>query len=117
MNIRLEDFVKEYICTEQNIHIEDMQESVMQYGRMQRKIDDTCQEIDKLTAIHDAYGEYRLIHDKLEKYHWFVKKLDLLDTRSKIRMLHEKTERGKEDLLQLDEAKVSGTADRGADCK
>ena len=107
MNIRLEDFVKEYICTEQNIHIEDMQESVMQYGRMQRKIDDTCQEIDKLTAIHDAYGEYRLIHDKLEKYHWFVKKLDLLDTRSKIRMLHEKTERGKEDLLQLDEAKKS----------
>ena len=79
----------------------------MQYGRMQRKIDDTCQEIDKLTAIHDAYGEYRLIHDKLEKYHWFVKKLDLLDTRSKIRMLHEKTERGKEDLLQLDEAKKS----------
>ena len=75
MNIRLEDFVKEYICTEQNIHIEDMQESVMQYGRMQRKIDDTCQEIDKL----------------LEKYHWFVKKLELLDTRSKIRMLHEKT--------------------------
>lgn len=107
MNIRLEDFVKEYICTEQNIHIEDMQESVMQYGRMQRKIDDTCQEIDKLTAIHDAYGEYRLIHDKLEKYHWFVKKLDLLDTRSKIRMLHEKTEHGKEDLLQLDEAKKS----------
>ena len=32
MNIRLEDFVKEYICTEQNIHIEDMQESVMQYA-------------------------------------------------------------------------------------
>lgn len=27
MNIRLEDFVKEYICMEQDIHIEDMQES------------------------------------------------------------------------------------------
>lgn len=26
MNIRLEDFVKEYICMEQDIHIEDMQE-------------------------------------------------------------------------------------------
>ena len=114
MNIRLEDFVKEYICTEQNIHIEDMQESVMQYGRMQRKIDDTCQEIDKLTAIHDAYGEYRLIHDKLEKYHWFVKKLDLLDTRSKIRMLHEKTEHGKEDLLQLDEAKSQWNSRSGS---
>ena len=35
MNSKLEDFVKEYICMEQDIHIEDMQESVMQYGRMQ----------------------------------------------------------------------------------
>ena len=45
MNIKLEDFVKEYICTEQDIHMEDMQESVMQYGRMRRKIEDTSQEI------------------------------------------------------------------------
>ena len=35
MNIKLEDFVKEYICMEQDIQIEDLQESVMQYGRMQ----------------------------------------------------------------------------------
>lgn len=39
MNIKLEDFVKEYICMEQDIHIEDMQESVMQYGRMRQKIE------------------------------------------------------------------------------
>ena len=41
MNIKLEDFVKEYICMEQDIHIEDMQESVMQYGRMRGKIEET----------------------------------------------------------------------------
>ena len=41
MNIKLEDFVKEYICMEQDIHIEDMQESVMQYGRMRQRIEDT----------------------------------------------------------------------------
>ena len=34
MNIRLEDFVKEYICMEQDIHMEDMKESVVLYGRM-----------------------------------------------------------------------------------
>ena len=39
MNIKLEDFVKEYICMEQDIHIEDLQESVMQYGRMRSKIE------------------------------------------------------------------------------
>ena len=40
MNIRLEDFVKEYICMEQDIHIEEMQESVVLYGRMRKKIED-----------------------------------------------------------------------------
>ena len=37
MNIKLEDFVKEYICMEQDMHIEELQESVMQYGRMRGK--------------------------------------------------------------------------------
>ena len=45
MNIKLEDFVKEYICMEQDIHIEDLQESVMQYGRMRSKIEETLEEI------------------------------------------------------------------------
>ena len=48
MNIKLEEFVKEYICMEQNIHIEDMQESVMQYGYMQKRIMDICEEIKEL---------------------------------------------------------------------
>ena len=39
MNLKLEDFVREYICMEQNIHIEEMQESVMLYGQMRRKIE------------------------------------------------------------------------------
>ena len=68
MNIRLEDFVKEYICTEQNIHIEDMQESVMQYGRMQKKIEDTCEEIRQLKAMKEAFNEYDLLREKQEKY-------------------------------------------------
>ena len=35
--------------------MEDMQESVMQYGRMRRKIEDTSQEIRRLTAIREAF--------------------------------------------------------------
>ena len=45
MNIRLEDFVKEYICMEQDIEIQDMQESVMRYGQMRSKIEATLKEI------------------------------------------------------------------------
>lgn len=51
MNIKLEDFVKEYICMEQDIHIEDMQQSVTEYGRLRHRIEDTCREIDSLKAI------------------------------------------------------------------
>ena len=54
MNIRLEDFVKEYICMEQDIHIEDMQESVILYGRMRQRIEDTAEEIGQLQAIRRA---------------------------------------------------------------
>ena len=43
MNIKLEEFVKEYICMEQDIHIEDLQESIMQYGRMRSKIEETME--------------------------------------------------------------------------
>lgn len=55
MNIKLEDFVKQYICTEQEIYIEDMQESVMQYGRMRKRIADTCGEIEELKKIQKAH--------------------------------------------------------------
>ena len=57
MNIKLEEFVKEYICMEQNIHIDDMRQSVTEYGRLRHRIEDTCKEIEKLKEIcgqHEA---------------------------------------------------------------
>ena len=58
MNIKLEDFVKEYICMKQDIHIEDLQESVMQYGRMRSKIEETMEEIRRLQLICEKYQQY-----------------------------------------------------------
>lgn len=55
MNVRLEDFVKEYICTEDDIHIGDMQESVMQYGRMKKKLDDTVREMEELKSLRASF--------------------------------------------------------------
>lgn len=43
---------------EMDIHIEDMQESVMQYGRMRKKIEDTCVEIRDLEEIRQAFASY-----------------------------------------------------------
>ena len=68
MNIKLEDFVKEYICMEQDIHIEDMQQSVMEYGRMRKKIEDTCQEIEYLKEISGQYQEMAGLQKERDAY-------------------------------------------------
>ena len=58
MNIKLEEFVKEYICMEQDIQIEDLKESIMQYGRMRSKIESTMEEIEELKKIDGIYQDF-----------------------------------------------------------
>ena len=58
MNIKLEEFVKEYICMEQDIQIEDLKESIMQYGRMRSKIESTMEEIEDLKKIDGIYQDF-----------------------------------------------------------
>lgn len=103
MNSRLEDFVKEYICMEQDIHIEDMQESVIQYGRMQKKIMDTAEEINRLQEILDAYKEVTQKRKEIEKYEYFTKKLEILRGREEITELEDKVQLHKKDLATLKE--------------
>lgn len=78
MNIKLEEFVKEYICMEQDIHIEDMQLSVMEYGRMRKKIEDTCREIARLKEICDQHRVVEGIKTQMGDYGYYAAKLDIL---------------------------------------
>ncbi len=103
MNSRLEDFVKEYICMEQDIHIEDMQESVIQYGRMQKKIMDTAEEINRLQEISDAYGAVTQKREEIERYQYFTQKLEILRGREEIAELEDKIQFHKKDLEVLKE--------------
>ncbi len=90
MNIKLEDFVKEYICMEQDIHIEDLQESVMQYGRMQSKIDETMKEIGCLTDIREAYQAYEEKQQASESCNYQIERLEMLQLSRKIEETHER---------------------------
>lgn len=103
MNSRLEDFVKEYICMEQDIHIEDMQESVIQYGRMQKKIMDTAEEINRLQEISDAYGAVTQKREEIERYQYFTQKLEILRGREEIAELEDKIQLHRKDLEVLRE--------------
>lgn len=107
MNIKLENFVKEYICMEQDIHIQDMQESVLQYGRMRKKIEDTSREIKELEEISQAYEAFREKEAHIEKCSYFVKKLEILDLQAKSRTLADKQVLAKEDLERQEQARIA----------
>ena len=79
MNIKLEDFVKEYICMEQDIHIEDMQESVMQYGRMRSKIEETMEEIRRLKLICGKYEQYAEKSDEEKVCSYQIDRLEIMN--------------------------------------
>ena len=81
MNIKLEEFVKEYICMEQDIHIEDMQQSVMEYGRLRKKIEETCREIEKLGAICEQNDIVTQEKSTIKKLQYYCDKLDILKER------------------------------------
>lgn len=79
MNIKLEDFVKEYICIEQDIHIEDLQESVMQYGRMRSKIEETMEEIRRLKLICEKYEQYAEKSDEEKVCSYQIDRLEIMN--------------------------------------
>jgi len=101
MNIKLEEFVKEYICMEQDIHIEDMQQSVMEYGRMRQKIEDTCREIGLLNGI---CGQHKVVADvkrDMEAYGYFAGRLDIFQDRLLVTESQEKIRAFGENLKKI----------------
>ncbi|RKJ06477.1 chromosome segregation protein SMC [bacterium D16-54] len=90
MNLKLEDFVREYICVEQDIHIEDMQVSVMEYGRLRQKIEDTCQEIGQLKEICEKHRQVESLQERLGAFGYYMDKLDILKGRLEIQESQEK---------------------------
>ena len=106
MNIKLEDFVKEYICMEQDIHIEDMQESVMQYGRMRSKIEETLKEIRHLEEIRDRYAVYQTQVKEVENDQYQIDRLEILRLEAKLQELLDKIKESQEDIGRQEQAKA-----------
>ena len=104
MNIRLEDFVKEYICMEQDIHIEDMQEGAMLYGRMCRKIEshdagDRRVKADKCAVSGDGGEEKELLN-----CHYRMDKLTILQLEQTIEEMQHRVENWKKDVVLQNES-------------
>ena len=105
MNIRLEEFVKEYICMEQDIHIEDLQESVMQYGRMRNKIEQTLQEIRDLQEIQESYRNYDEKRRETGACMYQIDKLEMMHLKTRLSELADKADARKEQTGMLNARK------------
>ena len=102
MNIKLEEFVKEYICMEQDIHIEDMQQSVMEYGRMRKKIEETYQEIEKLRGICEQYEEMAEKKEQGVLFSYYLDKIDILWKKQLLSDCLEKEKTYQEQLIKIE---------------
>lgn len=90
MNMKLEDFVKDYVCTECDIHMEDMQDSVIQYVRLKRKLEDTKNELELLTKIRTQYENYKKHKDAALQYEYNLEKLAILELDMRLKEIDEK---------------------------
>ena len=102
MNIKLEEFVKEYICMEQDIHIEDLQESVMQYGRMRGKIEETLEEIRRLRQIQEVYQAYEEKHEEARMCTYQIDRLEMMQQEGKSRECRDKIQVRREAIKELE---------------
>lgn len=77
MDMKLDDFIKNYIFTEVNIHIDDMKDSVAQYSNLKLKLEDTKQEIGLLKNVHEQYRKYADCCDKEIQYKYNLDKVEI----------------------------------------
>jgi uncharacterized protein YPO0396 len=84
MDMKLEDFVKNYICTENDIHMEDMQDSVAQYTRLKRRLEDTKNEIHLLEEIKAQYGVYQDTNSLIQLFQYRMDHLDIQSIQGKL---------------------------------
>ncbi|MGN0484819.1 MAG: ATP-binding protein [Lachnospiraceae bacterium] len=90
MDMKIEDFVKEFICMEQDIHIEDMQESVLEYGRMRKKIQDTKEELLYLEKIEKRQSTCDELKQQQEACDYYIRRLQLLALQTQIDVMEQK---------------------------
>lgn len=114
MNMDLSSFVKEYICMEQDIRIDDMQESVTQYVRLKRRLEEVKDEIGLLLKVEEAYGCYDEIAKERKQLAYNGRRMELLYLENEIDQLGGKKKAYNEEkeslngLLQSLEKEIQG---------
>lgn len=101
VDMKLDDFIKNYIFTEVNIHIDDMKDSVTQYSNLKLKLEDTKKEIEFLTVIHNQYEKYAECCNKDKQYKYNLDKLEIKAIEQYIQLNQTKQGEYSKDIVKL----------------
>ncbi len=112
MDMKLEDFVRNYICTENDIHMEDMQDSVAQYTRLKRRLEDTRSEISLLTDIGQQYSRYEACSNQIDQLQYSLDQLDIATVEARISKLLSHEQEYREDIRILSKS-IQGLEEEG----
>jgi uncharacterized protein YPO0396 len=104
MDMKLDDFIKNYIFTEVNIHIEDMKDNVAQYSNLKLKLEDTKREIELLVQVQQQYQKYEDCCDKEIQYKYNYDKLEIKAAEQNIQSSQLQLETIKDDIVTLTES-------------
>lgn len=102
MDMKLEDFVGSYICMEKDIRIEEMQDSVTQYVRLKRKLEETREEIELLEKIREAYEQYDHAGQEKDLYQYAQNAVEITALKTEITQSIEKSKQLEKDLETLE---------------
>ncbi len=103
MDMKLDDFIKNYIFTEVNIRIDDMKDSVAQYSNLKLKLEDTRREIDLLLDVQNQYRKYEQCCDKELQYGYNLDCLEIKLAKQNIEYNQSQLETLDKDILSLKE--------------
>jgi len=101
MDMKLDDFIKNYIFTEVNIRIDDMKDSVAQYSNLKLKLEDTKREIELLVAVQRQYQKYAQCCDKELQYKYNLDSLEIKVAEQNIQLSHSQLETLNQDIKFL----------------
>lgn len=110
MDMKLEEFVKNYICTENDIHIDDMQDSAAGYTRLKRRLEDTKNEIRMLTQLHEQFEKYHIYANHAIQYQYNIDKLDIKNLEGKLEYIQRKQQDYEQDVSLLEQS-IKGLED------
>ena len=71
VDTNLEDFIKNFICKDEILDVEEMQEDIRQLNQFKDEITNLENEINELDKIKDAYNEYASLEKKEKLYGYF----------------------------------------------